>query len=187
MVDYIGLLTAFIVSLYSGYEGQLITLAIYTVGMVFYAIVIWHFYRSLAKKEIFQKKGISSYVLKYLVLFPLVASVWFLIISMFLFFLAKGLSVDQVLLASITIVSSVRAAAYYNEDLSKDLAKMIPFALLGIFIVDPSYFSYELVIQRIDVLPSLMPLILRYLLFVYILEITLRTFHNLLHREPKKK
>ncbi len=172
---------------FGGYEQTFITLGIYTFGMVIYAVVIWHFYRNLAKKEIFTKKGTGGYILKYLILFPLISFIWFLIISVFLFFLAKGLSVEGVLLASITIVSAVRVAAYYNEDLSKDLAKMIPFALLGIFIVDPSYFSYELVIQRIDTLPTLFPLVLRYLLFVYMLEIVLRTFHNLFNKELVKK
>ena len=164
---------------FGGYEQSLITLTIYTFGMVLYAVVIWHFYRHLAKKEIFEKKGTGGYILKYLILFPLISFLWFLVISVFLFFLAKGLSVESVLLASITIVSAVRVAAYYNEDLSKDLAKMIPFALLAIFIVDSSYFSYELVMQRIDMLPLLMPLVLRYMLFVFCLEITLRTFYNL--------
>lgn len=173
--------------IYAGYEGQLITLATYTIGMVVYAIVIWHFYRHLAKREIFSKKGTGGYVVKYMILFPLVSFIWFVILSLFLFFLAKNISVENVLLISITIVSAVRAAAYYNEDLSKDLAKMIPFALLGIFIVDPTYFSMELVLERIATLPTMFSLVLRYLLFAYVLEIILRLLHGLFNSESDLK
>ncbi|MBU3897156.1 MAG: hypothetical protein KJ697_04480 [Nanoarchaeota archaeon] len=192
MVDPSGIIASinqFLSMIFLGYESQLITLLAYSIGMVLYAIVIWHFYRNLAKKEIFEKKGIGGYVIKYLILFPLVSFLWFLLLSVFLFLLAKNMSIENVLLASITIVSAVRMAAYYNEDLSKDLAKLIPFVLLGIFIVDPTYFSMELVIERISTFPLLFPLVLRYLLFVYVLEILLRLFNGIIYRnseEPKR-
>ena len=179
-------ISQFLSPIYAGYEGQLITLATYTIGMLAYAIIIWHFYRNLAKKEIFKKKSTGGYIVKYLILFPLVSFLWFLVLSVFMFFLAKNMSIENVLLVSITIVSAVRASAYYNENLSKDLAKMIPFALLGIFIVEPTYFSMGLVIQRITTFPTLFPLVLRYLLFVYVLEIILRSLHGLRHRDSKK-
>lgn len=181
------LIQQFLSPIYAGYEGQLITLATYTFGMLIYAIVIWHFYRNLAKKEIFEKKGMGGYIVKYLVLFPLVAFLWFLALSIFMFFLAKNIAVENILLVSITLVSAVRAAAYYNEDLSKDLAKMIPFALLGIFIVDPTYFTIELVFERLYTLPQFFNIILRYLLFVYVLEIVLRLFHGMFNSESKLK
>ncbi len=176
----------FFVGIYAGYENQLITLTMYTIAMVIYGIVIWHYYRHLSKRDIFKGKyegGKGNYVLKYLILFPLVSVVWFLIISVFLFFLAKSNTVDSILLISITLVSAVRAAAYYNEDLSKDLAKMIPFALLGIFIVDSTFFSFDLVYQRIISFPEFIPLIGRYILFVFILETILRGLHGLIRKE----
>jgi len=190
MVDIVTMITTFFTTIIGGYEQNFITLATYTVGMVVYAIVIWHFYRHLAKKEIFKRKrdgGKGGYILKYLILFPLVSFIWFLIFSIFLFFLAKNISVENVLLVSITLISAVRVAAYYSEDLSKDLAKMIPFALLAIFIVDPSYFSTELVLQRINTFPTLFPLVLRYLLFTFVLEIVLRTIYNLATRNTVNK
>jgi len=30
---------------------------------------------------------------------------------------------------------------YYNTDLSKDLARMLPFTLAGVYIIDQSYFE----------------------------------------------
>jgi hypothetical protein len=177
---------------FTGYETEMLSLALYTVGIALYGIIIWNFYRHLAKKDIFStdfskykamhggvtfvKKFLSSffYILKYLVIFPLYTFLWFGILSGFLFLLAKTQTVENILLISITIVSAIRLTSYYSEDLSKDLAKMIPFALLGIFVVDPSFFSISLVYERFLELPSLINVIVRYLLFVVVLEFGLK-------------
>ncbi len=192
MEEYLEMIRQFIVSIYAGYELQLVTLTFYTIAMVVYAIIIWHFYRYLGRKDLFKKmeeSSASSYVLKYLIVFPIISSIWFLILSVFLFFLAKELPVESILMAGITIVSAVRVAAYYSEDLSKDIAKLIPFALLAVFIIDPSYFSVELVMERLLTFPTLFHLILRYILFVVLLEIFLRLVSGFAARlsKPKKK
>lgn len=67
--------------------------------------------------------------------------------------------------------------AYYNEDLSKDLSKMIPFALLGIFIIDVSFFSFQESIEIIKTISSKFALILNYLLAVILLEFILRVLY----------
>jgi len=178
--------------IFTGYESEMLSLALYTVGMALYGIIIWNYYRHLAKKNIFTidfsrykqayggigfiKKFLTAffYILKYLILFPLYTFLWFGLLSSFLFLLAKAQTVDGVLLIAITIVSAVRLSAYYSEDLSKDLAKMIPFALLGVFVVDPSFFSLSMVYERFAALPGLTDVILRYLLFVIVLEFGLK-------------
>ena len=181
-------MTDFFQIILGGFEEQLLTVLFYTVGMVIYGILIWYFYRQLSKRDIFELKGgqkklkeISPglYIFGYLFVFPIFTFIWFILITMFLIFLAKAQALETILVVSITIVSAVRTAAYFNEDLSKDLAKMIPFALLGIFIVDPSFFSMELVKERALALPTFLPIILRYLLFVYVIEIILRSMHGI--------
>jgi hypothetical protein len=182
---------------FTGYESEMVSLALYTVGMALYGILIWNYYRHLAKRDIFtvdftkyqekhgkllfMKKIISVffYIVKYLVIFPLYTFLWFGMISGFLFLLAKTQTVEGVLLIAITIVSAVRLSSYYSEDLSKDLAKMIPFALLGVFVVDPSFFSINLVYDRFAQIPGLMDVIWRYLLFVVLMEFGLKTMHGL--------
>ena len=81
------------------------------------------------------------YVCKYLILFPIVAFAWFVILTVLLAFLGKNQSIETILLIAMAVLSAIRVTAYYNEDLSKDLAKILPFALLGVFLIDLSYFS----------------------------------------------
>jgi branched-subunit amino acid transport protein AzlD len=69
---------------------------------------------------------------------------------------------------------AIRITAYYTEDLSKDVAKMLPFAILGIFLVDSSYFSIESVNDRINMLPEFINLIIQFLLLIIFTEWILR-------------
>ncbi len=78
-----------------------------------------------------------------------------------------------------TILASSRLTAYYNEDVSREVAKLIPLALLGVFIVDPTYFSMEVVVDRFLRLPSMLYLILQYLSYIVVLELALRLIHNI--------
>ena len=75
------------------------------------------------------------------------------------------------------VVSAIRVTSYYNEDLSRDLAKILPFALLGVFVIDFTYFK---IADSLDVLRQVAAqaeTILYYLIFVMILELALRIAH----------
>jgi hypothetical protein len=117
--------------------------------MSVYAIFIFNFYRFVGRKDLFdfdlsryqQSKlralretfHFMGYVGKYLVLFPVVAFSWFAILTTLLAFLVRGQTIDEILLISMAVLSAIRITAYYNEDLSRDLSKILPFAI--------SYFS----------------------------------------------
>lgn len=197
MVDIFAQLAAFANFIYGGYEQQLVSVALYTVAIMFYAIIVWNLYRFVAKQNIFVFKGmeeakVSTFTsfLLYLVIFPILTFVAFLFFALLLIFLAKGQTLEQILIISITLIAAIRLTAYYEEDLAKDVAKLIPLALLGVFLVDPSYYSFEIVLERLVALPSLVPLILRYLLFVVLLEWVLRLLLRIklyVHAPPKKE
>jgi hypothetical protein len=166
-------------------------LASYSLGMAVYAVFIWHFYRFLAKRDIFnfhtekytdkQGKltfkgiiGFTSYLINYLIIIPISTFFWFAVLAAFLLFMAKQQPINQILLVSMAIIAATRITAYYNEDLSRDMAKMLPFTLLGIFIIDPSFFSLDLVFTRIKEIPTFLTAILNYVVFTVALEFTLR-------------
>lgn len=192
MVDFVTQLTASMegaMSLFfSGYESQFLSIALYTVAIMFYAIIIWNLYRFVAKQDIFifggmEKAKIPTWIslLLYLVIFPVVIFIGFFFFALLLIFLAKTQTIEQILIISITLIAAIRITAYYEEDLSKDLAKMIPLALLGVFLVDPSYYSLSIVVERLVTLPSVVDLIFRYLIFVTVLEWTLRILLRIRH------
>lgn len=170
-------------------------LTFFLIGMVIYSIFVFKFYTFLARKDVFKldlnqynqaehpalKKILSIifYVIEYIVLFPVFVFFWFAILTILLSFLAKEQTVQNILLVSIAVVGAVRITAYYNEDLSRDLAKMLPFALLAIFLVNISYFSFAGSIEVIKQIPSVLSLLLYYLFFVIILEFILRIAHSI--------
>lgn len=162
----------------------------FVVGVSVYAIFIFNFYRFLGRRDIFeldldkyQQSKIRSlrillhlvfYVGKYLVLFPIVAFAWFMILTVLLIFLAKNRSVDSILLVAMSVLAAIRVTAYYDQDLSRDLSKMLPFALLGVFLIDISYFSVPASLETLQQTPAQVENILYYLFFIIGLEFLLR-------------
>jgi len=174
----------------------IIPLVIYSVGMAVYAVFIWKFYRFLARRDVvkfhpekYEKDGkptfksfigFIAYIINYIILVPVSTFIWFVILAAFLLFMAKEQPIEQILLISMAIIAATRMTSYFNEDLSKDLAKMLPFALLGIFVVNPNFFSLDLVLERFKELPVFLTTIFNYLVFVILLEFVLRIIHVVL-------
>jgi hypothetical protein len=69
--------------------------------------------------------------------------------------------------------------AYYNEAASQELAKLIPIVLLGAYLTTPSFFSLELVLSRVQELPSFINRIGGFILFTMVLEISLKIMLNI--------
>ena len=77
------------------------------------------------------------------------------------------------------LVGAVRVAAYYNESLSQDLAKLLPFTLLGILLKDIGNFSFAFAWDTLSRLPEYWQTALVYLVFVIALEFFLRIIYIL--------
>ena len=148
------------------------------ISIAIYSIIIWHFYRFIAKRDCFKisdwkyPKVVSF--LKYSCFFPFIAIIFFLGFSMLLLFLTRSIEVGMVLSTSFAIILAIRITSYYNEDLSKDVAKMLPFALLGIFLVDPSYFNFDVTVSNINSLPQHVNTIVVFIFLMIIIEWILR-------------
>ena len=164
--------------------------ALYILGMSIYTLFVFKFYRFLASKDIFEfdvsryeeskHRAVRvvlhavAYAAKYLFIFPLVAFFWFATFTVLLSFLAPDRPFSDILLVALAVVGTIRISAYLTEDLSRDLAKILPFAVLGIFIVNVSFFktsdSFEVLKQANDNREA----ILYYLGFSIVLEFVLR-------------
>lgn len=166
---------------------------LFILGMVVYSVFIFKFYRFVAHREIFKfslskynnsqhaglKKflGVVIYIFEHIILFPVLTFFWFIVLSAILIFLSKDGNPERILVVAISLVGAIRIVAYYTEELSKDLAKMLPFALLGIFLADVSYFSFERSFEVLRGLPALWDKTIYYLAFIVLLEIILRVGH----------
>jgi hypothetical protein len=207
MVDYLAVVFDYINTTLSNlsYEAAKATikpLSTFVAGMIVYSVFIFKFYRFIARRDIFklnladyasrshpaleQTLSIIFYILEHIVIFPVITFFSFLVLAVLMAFLAKEQTVQTIILVSISIVAAVRVTAYVHEDLSRDLAKMLPFALLGIFLVDSSYLNYAQSVEVIKMLPGLGETMVYYLIFVILLEIILRLIHAIFsHSKPK--
>ena len=169
--------------------------ALYLLGMVVYAVFIFKFYRFVASRDMFEMDlskfeesrfhvirvflHMVMYLVKYIVVFPLFAIFWFTVLTLILAFLSKEQAFPQVLLTALATVSAIRVTAYYKEDLSRDLAKILPFAVLGIFIIDASFFQVSSSLNVLEQANGYRENILYYLGFLVGLEFALRMLMGL--------
>ena len=163
------------------FDYSIITPLAYLIILIaIYSIAIWHFYRFIARRDCFNIKTIHHKklfsVLKYFLFFPFIAFLFFLGFSLMILFITREYDFSAILSTSFAVVIAIRLTAYYSEDLSKDVAKMLPFALLGLYISDPSYFSYAEISAKINSLPEFLNLCIQFILLIVIIEWFLRIF-----------
>jgi len=148
-----------------------------------YSIAVYHFYRYIARRDVFKKskrkhsKAIGF--LKYFFFFPFVAILFFMGFSLIFIFLTESYTVLDILYVAFAIIVAIRITAYYTEDLSKDVAKMLPFAILGIFLIDSSYFSIETINARINTIPENINAIFQFVMLIILVEWILRISLNI--------
>jgi nicotinamide riboside transporter PnuC len=177
------------------FNGLILPLLIYAITIAVYGIFIWAMYKSLSKRDIFkleidQKKrwkSVAGYIVKYLILFPIFVFIWFSFLTIILAFLSKSQSVEEILLISMSIIAAVRITSYYKEEIAIEIAKILPIAVLGIFIVDPHFITLGIVIERLSQLPGMVVLLFNYFLITIILEFLLRFVLGLKMYFSKKK
>jgi len=168
-------------------------LMFFIIGITIYSLFIFKFYIFVAKRDVLELKlnryseayegffekivKLFFYIFENLILIPLFIFFWFVVIATALLILSRSSIPNQLLLLSISLVAAIRITSYYNENLSQDLAKLIPFTLLGIYLIDASFFSIEGTLAIAKQIPSLWKISVYYLLFVIILEFILRIIH----------
>lgn len=191
---YLGIIEAyknFTMSLPTGLQNFL-NLFLLVLVIVIYSVFIWKFYRFIATKNII-KLNLSKYnksehpfftklltaifyFLEYIVILPFLIFFWFAVFTLFLIFLTENLELSNLLIISATIIAAIRMTSYYKEDLSKELAKLLPLTLLALSITKPDFFNIERILENFSELPMFFNHILIYLAFIITLEIVLRIF-----------
>ena len=131
------------------------------IGIVIYSTFVFKFYRFLAKKDLidadfsqysdgftgFMKRLIDGLLLivQNILFAPFLISFWVLILAVILTLLSGGDDLYWNVLVATSVVGSVRVISYFSEDLARDVAKMLPFAVLGVFLVDSGSFNWNAV------------------------------------------
>ena len=181
----------------------------FSIGMVIYGIFVFHFYRFLSKRDMFciniekiskayftssgkQTSGaprVVAFIVTNFFVFPFVIFLWFLGYSSFMFLLVQHMETATIFLVSSSLIIAIRISAYYREDLSRDIAKLLPFALLAIFLFDPQFYSLVDVLKRLSEIPSFLTQIAAFMIIVMIVEVSLSTIYlikiRFFHKEKK--
>ena len=159
-------------------------------GIVAYGIFVFHFCRFVAARDMFRlnlperEEGrrtagnaiprLAWWVVRFAVLYPAFAFFWLAVLTLVLGLLSEGRPLFNILLIAMALVSAIRVAAYYDEDLARDLSKMLPFAVLSFFIVSVDSLDG---IGSLDIFREVIEhrkTIFHYLVFLVALEIVLR-------------
>jgi hypothetical protein len=183
-----------------GWIQEVVNVFLWIILIFIYAIVIWKFYRFIAKKNIitlnlnkynrsehpvFSKVlGGALYLVEYILILPILVFFWFSVFAILLILVAENLDIQRITLISAVIIGAIRLVSYtprYGQALAKEVSKLLPFTLLGIAITRPDFvFEFTRVIENVTQIPAFFQQIFLYLMFIYFLEIVLRVLDLLL-------
>jgi len=163
--------------------------------IVFYSGFVFVYYRLLSKRDILELNlrkynvykhkylrmffGILLFLIEYIMLIPIFVLFWFFILAVFIMLLSQNLSMSNILFIAYSIVGAVRICAYMSEDLARDLAKLFPFVLLSVFLLNPNVFSVG-ILYKLNEIPKLALTIVNYLFVVFLIETGLRLLYLLI-------
>ena len=176
------------------------------IAIAVYSGFVFMFYRVLAKKDLITldlskyaddfggkiKKYLRSrlFVVQYIVVIPILIAFWTLVLAAILTLLSNSDDHARNALIATAVVGAVRILAYWTEDLSRDVAKMLPFAVLGVFLVDSTSVKWSEFQELLSNLPQLAESFLSSLILLAILETLLRivtTIHRIRSKRWKRK
>ena len=169
---------------------DIFTVIIFILLIVLYSVFVWKVYRAVARKDVlalnlqqynsFEHPTLEKmsaaflYFMEYIIVFPFLIFFWFAIFALVLLVFSDGLNVHQTLLLSAAVVGAIRVCAYYKEDLSREIAKLLPFTILGIMILTPGFLSIERAINSLNQVPEFLVSAGYYIAVIVGLEIILR-------------
>jgi len=121
------------------------------IGILAFSYFIWKSGKVLSKREVFRSKSkytpegtkISPvrrkiiYVVKYLLIFPIMLYGWVVVCFFFMYALNTSLSFGTLTLIMVGIIMASRIAAHWNESLAEDIMKFLPFNLLFTLLINP--------------------------------------------------
>lgn len=184
---------ASVFSVIQGYLGdRAATIILLTLGIALYTALVGTAYNFISKRELYtlsssNRQGLFGtvarlgsavvFIIQYTVLFPIISFAWFFVLSTALFLLSRTATLETVFMLTLSVLAAVRLLAYYREGISADLAKMLPLALLGVAIVEPTLFNTELVRTRVEAIIAGLPSAAAFLAAIIVMEWVLRIIY----------
>mgnify|MGYP000359642748 FL=1 len=163
------------------------------IAIAAYSGFVFMFYRLLAKRDLLTldlKRYEDSmtgrirvffrsllFVAQYVLLIPILIGFWTVVMATILTLLSDSSDHSRNAMIATSVVGAVRILAYWTEDLSRDVAKILPFAVLGVFLVGSTSVNFSEFKALYSNLPELADAYLNSLILLSILETVLRVGH----------
>ncbi len=179
-----------VLSLIPSNYSNLVNILVFSILISLYAIFTWNFYRNLSKKDLigldlakYNKSNhplISKifacifYILEYIILLPILIFFWFAVLALIIMIMSEGHSTQQVLTVTAAIVAAIRITSYYQEELSRDIAKLFPLTVLAISLLTPDFFSLDRILSFLNEIPTFFGSIIYFFVLIITIELILR-------------
>jgi hypothetical protein len=200
-VLFVGLITE-IISLYKGllaflpfWLQTIVSLILFAFIIFLYSLFVWKGYQYISNKDLIELNlnqynktehpvasrtlGVIFYFLEYLIIVPVIIFLSFTFFALFLIILNETAEISSLILTAAAIIAVIRMASYLpskGEDLAKELAKLLPFMLLAVAMLNPGFFQFERILQNMKQIPDIINRATIYFLFIVFLEIFMRLF-----------
>ncbi len=169
---------------------QIVTVAFFMMLIFFYSIFVWKVYKTISHKDIislnlrrynsvehaFLNKLLEGilYFIEYIIILPFLILFWYILFALVLLFFSESISLEQILLLSAAVVGSIRLLAYYNSELSSEIAKLLPLTILAITLLSPKFLRLGGFVDSVKQIPELLLSVGYAIFFIIGLEIILR-------------
>jgi hypothetical protein len=165
------------------------------IGILLFSYFIWKTSSILSRREVFKQKitytasgttpSLSkqriSYVVKYILIFPIIMYGWVVVCFFFMWTLNTSLNVDILTLIMVGIISASRIAAHWNEKLAEDIMKFLPFNLLFTLLLNPNL-DFVKIVEAIHNFPPVMLELTIFIAFLGVLEAILKLIYFTLRK-----
>ena len=166
-------------------------------GLSIISILVWFFYRSISKMNLIElnlkkynysehpigKKfvAIGLYFLEYIIVIPVLIALWFVGVAIAFYFM--GGKVEYALFVTVVLIGAIRVLAFYNSEISIELAKLFPFVAISTFLLSPSRnYSGEIIglfFEQFSNFSLIFDDIFSYVVVIFCIEIFLRFIYTM--------
>ncbi len=169
---------------------KIISVAIYITLICIYSVFTWKVHKLISRKDIislnlrqynsFDHPTINKvfagilYFIEYAIILPFLVLFWYILFASVLILFSEIASIEKILLLSAAVVGSIRLLAYYNSEISAEIAKLLPFTILAITLLSHKLMDVARFNDLINQIYDLPKFVLYVLLFIVCLEIVLR-------------
>jgi hypothetical protein len=166
-------------------------------GITIASAFVWYFYASLSQRSLLRldlykynkssNPGLRKFMaiilffIEYLLVMPFILILWFAALSIMLLLINEKYNTSQVLMVSAAVVGAIRVLAYYNKDAAEEVAKLVPFTAMALFLLSSISVTFSQMLSRLEEVPLLLDNIAYFILVIVVVEVILRGLYTINH------